>query len=416
MSGVGAASLFRVLVCAGGALAFGCSPGGHSAEPSARTAAPGSGSREARPAGRATLGALVHNLLPRERRSLEPPPAGGVLLGEVIAMGPAARAGLRHRDVIEALDGAAVKNSCELFKALSAKAPGQTVKLAVQRGNATFEAEVTLEEAAPLYSLSCKTGDAAGCLLQAWQEKGTRAVELDEEACRLGLADGCAAAGKAYLDGEGVDRDEGRSLAIFERACLLGSGAACASEAFQYATGRGVPQDDVRATELYVKACDAGDPAGCYNVGLMVETGRGVDQDLARAVAAYTEGCDGGSFLACTNLGFLIENGRGAPPDEARAAAFYRRACEGDGCGDRDPKGCLNLGICTLHGRGVREDPQRATDLFRQACNGGDGCRRLRSARRALSTGFHRRAAHRSPPAPPLEAVAEQAWAGGLGL
>jgi hypothetical protein len=379
MCEAGAARMIRVACCTGVVLVLGCSPGNHSSDPSLRGASSGAGSRAARPAGRTTLGALIRDLPPRQRRSLEPPPAGGVLLGEVIALGPAARAGLRRKDVIEAIDGAPVKNPCGLFKSLAAKAPGQAVKLSIQRGNATFEAEVTLEEAAPLYSLSCKTGDAAGCLLQAWQEKGARAVELDEEACRLGLADGCAAAGKAYLDGAGVDRDTGRSLAIFERACILGSAAGCGSEAFQYATGRGVPQDDVKATELYVKSCDGGDAAGCYNVGLMTETGRGTAQDFSRAVAAYTEGCDGGSFLACTNLGFLVENGRGAPADEARAAGFYRRACEGDGCGDRDPKGCLNLGIFTLHGRGVREDSGRAQDLFRQACDGGDAdaCARL---------------------------------------
>jgi hypothetical protein len=371
-------------VCAALVLSLGCSPGNHP-DPASQETAPDAGNPAVRPAGRASFGALVRNLTPQDRRALDPSPAGGVLLGDAIALGPAARAGLRRRDVIEAFDGAAVKSPCDLFKALAAKAPGQAVKLSIQRGNATFDAEVTLEEAGPLYSLACKTGDAAGCLLLAGRERDDHAVETLEEACRLGLAEGCAAAGMAYLDGTGTlreNRDTKRSLELFERACLLGSASACASEAFQYATGHGVPQDDVRATELYLKSCAGGDPSGCYNVGLMTETGRGTEKDLSRAFAAYSDGCEGGSFLACTNLGFLVENGRGAPADEARAAELYRRACDGDGCGDRDPKGCLNLGICTLHGRGVREDPARARDLFRQACDGGDtdACARLDAA------------------------------------
>jgi TPR repeat protein len=359
-----------------------CVPRGRHEESAPRSASPGSGKAASQPAGRATFGALVRDLPPRERRALEPPPAVGVLVGEVIVLGPAARAGLRTRDVIVALDGTAVKTPCDLFKRLAAKKPGESVAFSMQRRNATFDAAIVLDEAAPLYTLACDTGDAAGCMLLAWEKKKTgNAVDLFKKACDWGLADGCAAAGKAYLDGEEISQDTRQSLALFERGCLQGSASACASEAFQYATGRGVPQDDVRATERYVKACDGGDPSGCYNFGLMAETGRGTDQDFTRAVTAYTEGCDGGSYLACTNLGFLVENGRGTPADEAKAAGFYRRACEGDGCGDRDTKGCLNLGICALHGRGIPEDPARAAGLFRQACDGGeaDACSRLKA-------------------------------------
>jgi TPR repeat protein len=359
-----------------------CVPGERHEESAPRRASPGAGTAASRPAGRVTFGALVHDLPPRERRALEPPPAGGVLVGEVITLGPAARAGLRPRDVIVALDGTAVKNPCDLFKRLAGKKAGQSVAFSMQRRNATFDAAVVLDEPVPLYTLACDTGDAAGCMLLAWENKRTgNAVDLFKKACDLGLPDGCAAAGKAYFDGEGISQDTRQSLALFERGCLQGSASACVAEAFQYAVGRGVPQDDVRATERYLKACDGGDPSGCYNLGLMAETGRGTDQDFTRAVTAYTEGCDGGSYLACTNLGFLVENGRGTPADEAKAAGYYRRACDGDGCGDRDAKGCLNLGICALHGRGIPEDPARAVQLFHQACDGGeaDACSRLKA-------------------------------------
>lgn len=86
----------------------------------------------------------------------------GTIVGEVAAGGPAALAGLRSfsqsrvtradgtdaiettADVIVAIDGEATPSFADLLAIVREKSIGQTVTLTVQRGNATFEIELTL--------------------------------------------------------------------------------------------------------------------------------------------------------------------------------------------------------------------------------------------------------------------------------
>jgi TPR repeat protein len=333
--------------------------------------------------GPSAAGLRFRNLAARERRDLGlPREAPGILVQEVVPRGPAAGARLAPGDVIQALDGAPVASSCGFAAALARRATGETVTLAVQRRNATFQAVLTLVDAIDLYTVSCDVGEAAGCLLLSEQEHqdAAHAQELAEKSCRLGLADGCSMAGMAYLQGTEMGVNERRSLELFERACLLGSASGCASEAFQYATGRGVPRDDARATQRYERSCDGGNPLGCYNLGLMLADGRGVRKDEARSLDAYADACDGGSSLACTNLGYHYEHGLGTPANDARAAELYRRACDGNPCEQGgDPKGCYNLAIFYRHGEGVAQDKAKAAELFARVCAGGDvnACTRL---------------------------------------
>src|SRR5690606_41198334 len=86
----------------------------------------------------------------------------GTIVGEVAAGGPAALAGLRSfsqsrvtradgtdaiettADVIVAIDGEATPSFADLLAIVREKSIGQTVTLTVQRGNATFEIQLTL--------------------------------------------------------------------------------------------------------------------------------------------------------------------------------------------------------------------------------------------------------------------------------
>jgi S1-C subfamily serine protease len=89
-------------------------------------------------------------------------PRPGTIVGEVAAGGPAAAAGLRSfsqsrvvrgdgtvafettADVIVAIDGEPTATFADLLAIVREKAIGQTVTLTVQRGNGTFEIELTL--------------------------------------------------------------------------------------------------------------------------------------------------------------------------------------------------------------------------------------------------------------------------------
>jgi TPR repeat protein len=326
--------------------------------------------------GRSTLGAHFRSLSLADREKLDPPPAGGIVIAEILSRGPAKRARLAAGDVVVAMNGAPVGVLCDFYSRLAERPPGEAVRLSIQRRNATFEATVTPASAADLYEPACEAGEAAGCLLLGWEKPPEEALPLFHKACEIGLADGCALEGNAYLNGKGAAQDEQRSAALFERSCLLGSAPGCVSEAYQYVTGRGVQRDVDRALDLYTRSCDAGDASGCYNVGVMLDMARGVERDPARAIRAYEQSCDGGYPLACTNLGYLAQHGKDMPQDEARAADLYRRACEPDKCNDPDSRGCANLAILYRRAIGVTEDKSRAADLFQRACDGGqpDAC------------------------------------------
>jgi serine protease Do len=82
---------------------------------------------------------------------------GGVIIGAVTPNFPAAKAGLEPQDVIVSVDGAPVKNGDELVAIISAKHPGQTVKLGYLRNGKKETVEVGIADRA---KLNAAAGDA----------------------------------------------------------------------------------------------------------------------------------------------------------------------------------------------------------------------------------------------------------------
>ena len=75
----------------------------------------------------------------------ETPNSDGVELQDVVQGGPAASAGIKAGDVITEFDGKKVENTEDVRKILSAKKPGDKVKVKVLREGETLELEVTIE-------------------------------------------------------------------------------------------------------------------------------------------------------------------------------------------------------------------------------------------------------------------------------
>jgi serine protease Do len=69
---------------------------------------------------------------------------GGLLVSEVDADGPAAKAGIKAGDVIVKYDGAAVESSRDLRDKLARAEPGSDVSLTVQRDGKPVDLKVTL--------------------------------------------------------------------------------------------------------------------------------------------------------------------------------------------------------------------------------------------------------------------------------
>jgi serine protease Do len=78
--------------------------------------------------------------------------SGGVMVASVTPGKPAAKAGILPQDVIVSIDGAPVKDGDELVAIISAKHPGQSVKLGVLRGGNKMTFDVGIADRATLYA------------------------------------------------------------------------------------------------------------------------------------------------------------------------------------------------------------------------------------------------------------------------
>ena len=77
---------------------------------------------------------------------------GGVIVGTVTPNGPASKAGLQPDDVIVSIDGKSIKDGDELVAIISAKHPGDTVKLGFLRGGKLQTATVGITDRAKLFA------------------------------------------------------------------------------------------------------------------------------------------------------------------------------------------------------------------------------------------------------------------------
>jgi serine protease Do len=82
--------------------------------------------------------------------------SGGVLVASVTPGKPAAKAGILPQDAIVSIDGQNIKDGDELVSIISAKHPGQTVKLGILRGGKKLTLDVGIADRAEL------TGDLGG--------------------------------------------------------------------------------------------------------------------------------------------------------------------------------------------------------------------------------------------------------------
>src|ERR1700730_11842944 len=99
---------------------------------------------------RAYLGAELQALTPGLGAMFTiPENVKGVVVVGVIQDSPAAKAGLRPKDVITALDGKTVKSTIELERSIIFLAPGKTVEMNVYREGKKLSVKVALEERPP---------------------------------------------------------------------------------------------------------------------------------------------------------------------------------------------------------------------------------------------------------------------------
>jgi len=147
--------------------------------------------------------------------------------------------------------------------------------------------------------------------------------------CRDGDASSCAAAGRAYAEGDGVNRSARRAHTFYREACEWGHGELCNSLGYAYFHGRGVERDRRSAVAWYAKACEHDVGSGCRAAGLLHHRGAGVEVDLSAAVRYYRRACDLEDADGCAHLGEMHLLGLGVHVNRERGRALLQEACHG---------------------------------------------------------------------------------------
>ncbi len=95
-------------------------------------------------ASRGWLGVSIQDLTEELRKSLKLTSAGGVLVSDVAADGPAAKAGLKAGDIILSFNRVEISNSPQMLKIVAGTAPGTNSVLMLSRDGKTFFVTATL--------------------------------------------------------------------------------------------------------------------------------------------------------------------------------------------------------------------------------------------------------------------------------
>lgn len=106
---------------------------------------------------RGQLGVIVQQMNASEAKGFGLPDSNGALISQVLAGGPAEKAGLQPGDVIRSVNGAPVRESSDLPPLIGNMAPGTKAKLGVFRDGKTVEIDVAVNELDANLA-----GDAAG--------------------------------------------------------------------------------------------------------------------------------------------------------------------------------------------------------------------------------------------------------------
>jgi serine protease Do len=93
---------------------------------------------------RGYLGVNIQSVTPEIAASLGIKDGKGAIVADVVAGGPAARAGFEQGDVVTAIDGVAIEDSTDLTRKVAAVPAGQTAVFSVSRGGKAIQVKATV--------------------------------------------------------------------------------------------------------------------------------------------------------------------------------------------------------------------------------------------------------------------------------
>jgi len=124
--------------------------------------------------------------------------------------------------------------------------------------------------------------------------------------------------GIIYRDGLGVEKDPGKSVALFNKGAKAGAARAHYHLGYAYEMGLGVEQNLILAVSHYRQAAEKGDGTAQSALGYMYRRGAGVSIDYAEAVKWYELAAQQKVAQAMSRLAWILAT----CPDQ--------RYCDGD--------------------------------------------------------------------------------------
>ena len=118
-----------------------------------------------------------------------------------------------------------------------------------------------------------------------------------QKACDLRNYEACWNLGLGYLNGDGVERDHDKAVALLEKGCTGGQARGCLNLGIAHHDDPG-HTDPVKAFDAFVRSCELGDDEGCYRQARSLEHGDGTLRDTEAAAKLYKRA---GHTLACSH-------------------------------------------------------------------------------------------------------------------
>ncbi|WP_447929027.1 tetratricopeptide repeat protein [Vreelandella sp. EE27] len=259
---------------------------------------------------------------------------------------------------------------------------------------------------------------AADALAYVQRDLGAEGdIEALIAAARSGHPSAMANLGRAYLDGNGVERDQDQAERWLDRAYQAGHAGAGATLGRMYLdrgesargidyletavsrghagarqdlgeaylTGRHTEQDVPRGLELLNEAAASGNPYAAYVLGDAYQHGDVVEQDAELAERWYRQASDAGALYARAELGIAYMRGQGAiDQDVPKGHELLLDAANRGHAGAQ-----ASLGREYLNGDNIEQDVERGASYLYEAASQGHRTARLALARAyLLARGF----------------------------
>lgn len=172
--------------------------------------------------------------------------------------------------------------------------------------------------------------------------------------------------GRLHGAGQGTVKDETLALSFFERAASLGYDRANFHLGRAYLYGQGVEKNIEAARTALLTAAQQ---EHLFSMMLLASSYRVQHVTAAQpdlALAWYEKAHAAGAPAALLSMGFMYANGEVGDPDPGKAALLFQQALD-----EGFTPAAVHLAYAYLTGSGVAENPKMALSLYNQAAEEG---------------------------------------------